>query len=117
MNMHTARGEDAIGQTVLRPSVAGRSKDELPRKFDCIFFTGVQEGGDGPRYVWYTTPDETRPIAKVRYPAHMGRPFAPVIEQDFGPVLAFYESIDWKPKILILGDAGTGKSRALSTLP
>lgn len=118
VNSHTDFKESAIGTDMELPAVQGRARMEIQKVFDAIFYTEVVPGLDKeePRYLWRTQPTAERSQVKIRVPPGIEIPFDVLIEQDFAPVLDFYEGLGIVPKILILGQSGTGKTRALTTI-
>lgn len=112
---HLDRAQDENGGPIEIPGVKGSAKLEMARFFDVIAYTWVDRGKKGEtKFNWRITADGRRSQAKSRlvYPTEFG-----VVEQDFGPLLKHYQEQGiTAPKFLIIGDAGSGKTRSLITL-
>jgi hypothetical protein len=118
---HTKTEEDS-DKGILRhiPALSGRMADQIARHFDLVMYTRVQthkESGSR-RYMWQILADESR-AAKCRIePIALAAEKADakgMIPQDF--TLLFNLAKDYPAiKILILGEAGTGKTYSLRTL-
>lgn len=112
---HLDRSNDENGGPIEVPGLKGGSKTEAARFFDVIAYTRVNRGRKGEaQFVWQVVSDGRRSQAKsrLRYPTETG-----VIDQDFKTLIAHYkEQGIHAPKILVIGDAGSGKTTALGTL-
>lgn len=112
-NAHIDRDREA-GETVLElPSIKGSSKVEIQKWFDVILFTRVSTDPKTKesKFYWQTKPSEGR-YAKDRLGI-----LPSSIPQNFQLIFDEYEKAGIKhPNILVLGDSGTGKSKALSSL-
>jgi hypothetical protein len=109
---HIARKEMENGQIEV-PELKGGSVEVIPRFFDVIAYVQTSKNKEGSaRYSWIVERDERRVFAKNR-----GGYLPPVIEPNLSRILERYaeEGIP-NPKILILGDAGSGKTYSLQTL-
>ena len=113
---HVKRAKDDNQRVVEEPDIAGSSATEMLRFFDAIIYTRIQKTkGGGREYMWQLAPDERR-YAKVR--ADVGVEIPAMIPQDFGALFGIFEEIGIQfPKVLIIGESGTGKTRSLATLP
>lgn len=112
-NAHIDRERDVEGETIELPALKGSSKTEILRWFDVVLFTRVTKDPQTNETIfkWQTKPQEGR-IAKDRLNV-----LPELIPQDFSMVFSKYEKAGiMNPKILVLGDSGTGKSRALASI-
>lgn len=112
-NVHIDRDRDVGEEIIEYPALKGNSKNEIQRHFDLILFTRVTLNPKTKEssFYWQTKPEEGR-YAKDRLNV-----LPAMIPQDFGYVFDQYEKAGIKhPNVLILGDSGTGKSRALVTI-
>jgi hypothetical protein len=112
-NAHIDRDKDVDGETIEFPALKGSSKTEVLKWFDIVLFTRVSRDPktDETIFQWQTKPQEGR-LAKDRLNV-----LQEIMPQDFSTVFAKYEEAGiHNPKILVLGDSGTGKSRALATI-
>lgn len=94
------------------PKVSGATKDNLPQYFDCVFYTKTALASDGKRtFAWQTAPDNSR-FAKDRLDVLPSK-----IYQDYREVFTAYTTAGISnPKILVIGESGTGKTRSLATI-
>ncbi|MFZ0453504.1 MAG: AAA family ATPase [Ignavibacteriaceae bacterium] len=112
-NAHSDREKDVGDRVIEYPALKGGSKSEIQKWFDCIFYTKVLQDSktDEYSYCWLTKPEDGR-FAKDRLgilPA--------IIPQDFNLVFSKYEESGiYHPNILVIGESGTGKSKALATI-
>lgn len=99
-----------LGTLYFAPNVKGSTKDSLAEYFDCVFFTKASK--DGKKiYTWQTFADASK-FGKDRLGV-----LPPIIQQDFIPVLsAYHEAKIEHPKILIIGESGTGKTKSLASI-
>jgi hypothetical protein len=114
-NVHLDYDKDGTtGQMMFMPQIGGSTKTMMAQFFDCVFFTKVAQNGTTARkYLWDVAPTANK-MAKDRVSALGVEP----IEQNFDVVLKAYASKGiLNPKILVIGESGTGKTRALSTIP
>ncbi len=111
VNSHISYDKNDLGQFLFYPQLKGSTKDFISEYFDCILYTRVSNANGRIQYLWQTKPDSQR-FAKDRLDV-----LEQVMPQDFGTVLSRYKEkgIEF-PKILVIGESGTGKSRALLTL-
>lgn len=116
VNAHVKKKEDDIGAITEVPDIPGSSATMLKRVFDIIVYNRVLKGPDGESvFRWQVQPDERR-MAKDRLDV-LEHDENGYIEQDFDYLLSAYERGGVPhPKILVIGDSGTGKTRALATI-
>ena len=111
VNSHLSYDKNDLGQFLFYPQLKGSTKDFIGEYFDCIFFTRVKNSNNRAQYLWQTKPDNQR-FAKDRLDV-----LEPFIPQDFGYVINVYKQKGIAyPKILVIGESGTGKTRAIKTL-
>lgn len=112
---HIDRQTDENGGPIELPAFKGAGKTEAARFFDVICYSKVNRGRKGEAsFVWQIIADSRRSQAKSRlqYPTETG-----VVEQDLAPIIAHYKEQGLAaPKILIIGDSGSGKTKSLETL-
>jgi hypothetical protein len=111
VNCHIAYDKDqASGTFYYTPQLKGSTKDSVQEYFDVILYTKASRDGK-KLYTWQTFSDASR------WGKDRKNVLAPFINQDFSTVLKSYilAGID-TPKLLIIGESGTGKSKALSTI-
>lgn len=112
-NVHSDRDKDVGGEVIELPALKGSCKNEVQKWFDIILFTKIAQNPETkePTYCWLTKPEEGR-YAKDRLgilPA--------IIPQDFNLIFTKYAEAGIPyPNILVIGESGTGKSRALATI-
>ena len=93
------------------PQIPGSTKDEIKKFFDVIAFTKVNQTGK-TREFRFLTQVEGNHIAKDR----LGL-LEPEMPQDIGLIVEKYQQAGVpNPKILVIGDSGTGKTRSLASL-
>lgn len=94
------------------PAVQGGTKMEMMKYFDVIGFTHIQRvSKEKVEYLWQVRPDGQK-FAKDRKGI-----LASEIPQNFRLILDGYKAQgDPFPKILIIGESGTGKTSAIKTL-
>jgi len=112
---HVDRDRDENGGPIEVPALKGAAKLEAARFFDVIVYTQIKQSRKGGRdFSWQIIGDARRSQAKSRLPYETD---TGIIDQDFGPILKHYKDhgID-NPKILVIGDSGTGKTTSLKTL-
>lgn len=116
VNSHTMMERDANGAFFINAALKGKAGDFINEYFDCVFYTHVSKMKDGTRvYSWQTKPDAMRK-AKAREDGKAIN-LPEIIPQNFKAVIDTYAGAGYPaPKILIIGESGTGKSRALATL-
>jgi len=111
VNSHISYDKNDLGQQLFYPQLKGATKDFIGEYFDCIFFTRIKNSNNQVQYLWQTKPDTQR-YAKDRLDV-----LEQFIPQDFGFVISLYKRNGIEhPKILIIGESGTGKTRAIKTL-
>ncbi len=111
VNSHISYDKNDFGQLLFHPQLKGATKDFIGEYFDCIFFTRTQSSNNKVNYLWQTKPDSQR-YAKDRLDV-----LETFIPQDFGFVINLYKQNGIEnPKILVIGESGTGKTRAIKTL-
>ena len=112
-NVHSDRDKDVGGEVIEYPALKGSCKNEIQKWFDIILYTKVSQDPktNEASFCWLTKPEEGR-YAKDRLgilPA--------VIPQDFNYILERYEEAGiYHPNIFVIGESGTGKSKALATI-
>lgn len=111
---HISRDQDEMGGPLDLPDIKGQAKEGAARYFDVIAYTRVDRNNKGQiQYSWQVKPDSRRIFAKDR----LGVIEEPYVEQDLSVVFSGYEAAGIeKPKILILGDSGQGKTYSLKTI-
>lgn len=113
VNCHSKRGESSSGRKVLKPEIQGSAQEAMLAYPDLVAYcvTG-SKAPDGHDYGWQVGKDLQHEDTKSR--VH-GLP--DVIPQDFQLLLDAFEAQDQpNPFIMILGQAGQGKTSALRTL-
>ena len=111
--------DDQAGYIIEVPGLKGANKVEAARHFDVVLYSHVTMKQDKAsagifqtaEYMWQTKPDERRPFAKDRLnllPA--------IVPQDLGNIIRLYREHGIQPKILIIGDSGTGKTWCFRTI-
>ncbi|MDP4194833.1 MAG: AAA family ATPase [Bacteroidota bacterium] len=112
MTSHIDHDKDGEGQMLDYPALKGSAKNEIQKWFDVILYTRINKDKDKiTTYLWQTKPDERR-LAKDRLGV-----LPEFMEQDFNLLLGKYaERGIHNPKILILGESGTGKTRSFETI-
>lgn len=111
VNCHISYDKDqASGMFYYTPGLKGSTKDTLADYFDLALYTKASRDGK-KRYTWQTSADSSK-FAKDRLNV-----LEPIVEQDFSKILSVYrEKGHPYPKILVCGESGTGKTKALSTI-
>lgn len=111
VNSHITYDKNDLGQFLFNPQLKGSTKDFIAEYFDCILYTRVSNSNNKVQYLWQTKPDSQR-FAKDRLDV-----LEPVIQQNFYTVISKYRDKGINnPKILVIGESGTGKTRALTTV-
>ena len=112
-NVHSDREQNSYGEVMELPALKGSCKNEVQKWFDIILFTKIVQDQKTKelKFCWITKPEDGR-FAKDRLgilPA--------IIPQDFNYIFSKYETAGIPfPKVLVIGESGTGKSKALSTI-
>ena len=108
VNSHITYDKNDLGQFLFNPQLKGSTKDFIGEYFDCILYTRVSNSNNKIQYMWQTRPDSQR-FAKDRLDV-----LDPVMPQSLSVVIQKYreKGIQY-PKILVIGESGTGKTRAL----
>ena len=110
VNSHISYDKNDLGQFLFKPQLKGATKDFIGEYFDCILYTRIRNLKGKIEYLWQTKPDTQR-YAKDRLDV-----LDPLMSQDLSTLLHRYnEKGIAHPKILIVGESGTGKTRALLT--
>ena len=111
VNSHITYDRNDLGQFLFFPQLKGSTKEFLGEYFDCILYTRVTNTNGRIQYMWQTKPDTQR-YAKDRLDV-----LEQYIPQDFSLILHRYKEhgITY-PKILVIGESGTGKTRSMLTL-
>ena len=108
VNSHISYDKNDLGQFLFKPQLKGATKDFIGEYFDCILYTRIRSTNNKTYYTWQTRPDTQR-YAKDRLDV-----LDPIMPQDFSIVLSRYNAKGIEhPKILVIGESGTGKTRAL----
>lgn len=108
MTCHGSWSLQETGGRFYQPDIPGSSARTLPRYFDAVLFNRVEEDG---LFYWQGQPDAAR-IAKDR----TGK-LPELLAQDYAALLDTYAEHGVEhPKILTIGESGTGKTRAIATL-
>lgn len=113
VNCHSKRDESESGRKVLKPEIQGSAQEAMLAYPDLVAYcvTG-SKAPDGHEYGWYVGKDLQHEDTKSR--VH-GLP--DVIPQDFSLLMDAFKAQDQPhPFIMILGQAGQGKTSALRTL-
>ena len=111
VNSHISYDKNDLGQMLFYPSVKGGTKDFIGEYFDLILYTKVTNANGRVQYLWQTKPDSQR-FAKDRLDA-----LDQYIPQDFSLIIQRYKEKGIEnPKILVIGESGTGKTRSMLTL-
>ena len=111
VNSHISYDKNDMGQMLFYPQLKGSTKDFIGEYFDCIFFTKIRSTNNQIQYLWQTKPDSQR-YAKDRLDI-----LEQYIPQDLGFVINLYRRNGIEhPKILVIGESGTGKTRAIEIL-
>lgn len=116
VNTHVRREKDEIGAVLEQPQIPGSMRDEIGGWFDLILHTRVKSRPSGESaFFWQVSPTERR-FAKDRLgvlePDNEG-----LIAQDYSYLLRAYADQGVPhPKILVVGETGTGKTRSLATI-
>ena len=112
-NVHSDREKDVGGEVIEYPALKGSSKNEVQKWFDIILYTrvSIDPKTNEPSFNWLTKPEEGR-YAKDRLGI-----LPPILPQDFNYIFSKYEEKGiHHPNILVIGESGTGKSKALATI-
>lgn len=111
VNSHITYDKNDLGQFLFNPLLKGATKDWIGEYFDCILYTKITNTNNGIQYLWQTKPDTQR-YAKDRLDV-----LEPIMPQDFSILLSRYKEkgIPY-PKVLVIGESGTGKTRSLMTI-
>jgi hypothetical protein len=111
VNSHITYDKNDLGQFLFYPLLKGATKEWLAEYFDCIFFTKIKNSNNQVQYLYQTKPDSQR-YAKDRLDI-----LEQYIPQDLGFVISLYKRNGIEhPKILVIGESGTGKTKAIETL-
>lgn len=113
VNSHTAMDKDNVGNFFLNAALKGKAGDFINEYFDLVLYTHVSKSKDGKRvFSWLTKPDGMR---KGKDRLNL---LPDSVPQDFAPIFQKYAEAGYpNPKILVIGESGTGKTKALSTIP
>ncbi len=111
VNSHITYDKNDLGQFRFFPQVKGSTKDFIGEYFDCILYTRVSNANGRIQYLWQTKPDNQR-FAKDRLDV-----LEQFIPQDFSLIIHKYKQMGIDhPKILVIGESGTGKTRSILSL-
>lgn len=109
VNCHSQYDKDGqTGSFYHAPMLKGSSRDNIRGFFDVVVFT--KTSADKKSYTWQTFADNSR-FAKDRLGV-----LEPNMAQNFKTILEKYRAKGYEPKILVIGESGTGKSKALTTI-
>lgn len=111
MNCHISYDKDETGVFHYGPQLKGKAGDFIRGYFDVVMYTKVSRKKDNTLdYSWIVHPDNTKK-AKDRLNA-----LPALMPQDYGVIFKAYADAGYpNPKILVIGDSGEGKTRALLT--
>ena len=111
VSSHIKYDKNDLGQFLFNPMLKGATKEFIGEYFDCILYTRITNSNNRIQYLWQTRPDSQR-YAKDRLDV-----LDPVMPQDFSILLSRYkEKGIANPKVLVIGESGTGKTRVLMTV-
>ena len=112
VNSHISYDKDQqSGLFYFYPGMKGSSKESIMEYFDLVLYTKASRDGKKV-YTWQTVADSSK-FAKDRLNV-----LENTVPQDFGSIIRKYREKDVPyPKILVIGESGTGKTTALRTLP
>lgn len=108
VNCHTTYEKSDTGEFYWYPMLKGKAKDRIREFFDVVVY--AKTSTDKKNYTWQTFAD-TRRMAKDRLGV-----LDPTMPQDFKTIVERYRQKGYEPKILVIGESGTGKTTALNTL-
>ena len=108
VNCHTTYDKNDNGTFYYYPLIKGQAKERIREFFDVVAYTKVSN--DKKAYSWQTFADSSK-MAKDRIAV-----LDPTMPQDFKTIVDRYRAKGYEPKIMVLGESGTGKSKAISTL-
>lgn len=102
--------DDSQRMSVL-PALSGKAATAILKYFDAVLFATTVIGEEGTEYLWIT---KQRPMypAKIRGNLDIDA----TIPQDFNLIMPQLKEMTPYPKILIIGDSGSGKTTSLLTL-
>jgi hypothetical protein len=110
---HIDRDRDENGGPIEVPATKGSAKNDVARFFDVIAYAKTTKNREGKaEFSWVVQRDGRQTFAKDRLGV-----LPPIMPCDIGMILSAYaeEGLHY-PKILILGDAGSGKTFSLQTV-
>jgi hypothetical protein len=108
VNCHTTYDKSDSGAFYYYPLLKGKAKDRIREFFDAVLYT--KTSSDKKNYSWQSFADNAR-MAKDRINV-----LEPTLPQDLRYVIDRYRSKGYEAKVLIIGESGTGKTKALSTI-
>ena len=109
VNCHSQYDKDGqTGTFYHAPMVKGVTRDRMREFFDVVMFT--KTSSDKKSYTWQTFADPSR-AAKDRLAV-----LEVAMPQNFAVVLDKYRQRGYQPKMLVVGESGTGKTKALTTI-
>lgn len=108
VNCHTTYDKSDTGAFYYYPMLKGKSKERIREFFDVVVYT--KTSSDKKSYTWQTFADSSR-MAKDRINV-----LDPTMPQDLSVIIDRYRKKGYEPKILVIGESGTGKTKALETL-
>lgn len=108
VNCHTAYEKSDTGLFYYYPMLKGKTKDRIREFFDVVVYT--KTSSDKKSYTWQTFADNSK-MAKDRIGV-----LDPNMPQDLSVIIKKYREKGHEPKILVIGESGTGKTKALESL-
>jgi hypothetical protein len=110
---HIDRDRDENGGPIEVPAIKGSAKNDIARFFDVIAYAKTTKDKDGKaQYHWAVQRDGRQTFAKDRLGV-----LEAAAPPNLGAILSAYAAEGLlHPKILLLGDAGSGKTYSLQTV-
>lgn len=109
INSHISTSKNADGTLYFSPALKGSTADFIYEYFDCIFYTKPTK--DKKKFEWQTF------ASNVKFGKDRLGLLEDFIPQNYKEVLTKYrEQNNPNPKVLVIGESGTNKTRALLTL-
>lgn len=109
VNCHSQYDKDGqTGAFYHAPMLKGTTRDRIREFFDVVLYTKMSP--EKKSYTWQTFADQSR-FGKDRLGV-----LEPNMAQNFKTILEKYRAKGYEPKILVIGESGTGKTKALTTI-
>ena len=108
VNCHTTYDKGEDGKFYYYPLLKGQSKERIREFFDVVVYTKVSP--DKKQYMWQTFADTSR-MAKDRINV-----LDPTMPQELNTIISRYQAKGYQPKILVIGESGTGKTKSIASL-